>query len=447
MSTHIFHRALSGTLAMASKGDGPYIIDDKGARYLDASGGAAVSCLGHSNAVVRQAIHDQVDRLAYAHTGFFSSEPAEELADFLIARAPGEMEGAYFVSGGSEAVETALKMARQYFLEIGQPAREHFIARKQSYHGNTLGALSVGGNEWRRASFAPLLVEQGRVSACYPYRDQKEGETQEAYGTRLAAELETEILRLGREKVIGFVAETVSGATLGAQPPVSGYFKKMRAVCDRYGVLFILDEVMCGMGRTGALFACEREGVTPDLVTIAKGLGGGYQPIGAVLSSKKIYQAFKEGSGAFLNGHTYLGHPVACAAALAVQQVIENDNLLENVNKQGVMFEEKLKMRFGDHPNVGDIRGRGLFWALEFVAERKSKKPFDPKLKLHAKLKKHALERHMVCYPNGGTIDGQYGDHVLLAPPFISDENLLDEIVARLFSSFEAALAEVAAHG
>jgi len=443
MESHVFHRSLAGKLPLAVKGDGPYIIDAKGDRYIDASGGAAVSCLGHSNENVRQAIHEQVDKLAYAHTGFFSSEPAEKLADFLIERAPGDMEAAYFLSGGSEAVETALKMARQYFLEIGQPQREHFIARKQSYHGNTLGALSVGGNEWRKNSFGPLLVEQGRVSACYPYRDQKIDETDDDYGTRLASELETEIQRLGTDKVIGFVAETVSGATLGAQPPVAGYFKKMRAVCDRYGVLFILDEIMCGMGRTGSLFACDQEGVTPDLITIAKGLGGGYQPIGALLASRKIYQAFKQGSGAFLNGHTYLGHPIACAAALAVQKVIEKDNLLENVRKQGVFLENKLRARFGDHPNVGDIRGRGLFWGIEFVEDRASKKPFEPKHKLNVKLKAQAMKRQMACYPNGGTIDGQYGDHVLIAPPFITDEALLEDIVDRLFASFEASLREI----
>jgi len=445
MGTHVFHRSLSGKLPLAVKGEGPYIIDDKGARYVDASGGAAVSCLGHSNEEVRAAIHDQVDKLAYAHTGFFSSEPAEKLADFLIERAPGDMEAGYFVSGGSEAVETALKMARQYFLEIGQPQRTHFIARKQSYHGNTLGALSVGGNEWRKAAFGPLLVEQGRVSACYPYRDQKEGESDDDYGARLATELETEIQRLGADKVIGFVAETVSGATLGAQPPVPGYFKKMRDVCDRYGVLFILDEVMCGMGRTGSLFACEQEGVTPDLITIAKGLGGGYQPIGAILISNKVYSAFQQGSGSFLNGHTYLGHPIACAAALAVQKVIEKENLVANVKLLGAGFEEKLRARFGDHPHVGNIRGRGLFWGIEFVEDKDQKKPFDPALKLNVKLKNQAMKRYMACYPNGGTIDGQYGDHVLIAPPFISDNALLDDIVSRLFDSFEAALAEVKA--
>lgn len=440
MKTHVFHRSLKGDLPIAVRGEGPYIIAKNGDAYIDASGGAAVSCLGHSNEFVRKAMHDQIDKLAFAHTGFFSTEPAEELADFLIERAPGDLTAAYFVSGGSEAVETALKMVRQYFLEIKQPERQHIIARRQSYHGNTLGALAVGGNEWRRASFAPLLIDHGRVSPCYPYREQKEGESDDAYGTRLAQELEAEIKRLGEGKVMAFVAETVSGATLGAQPPVEGYFKKIREVCDRYGVLLILDEIMCGMGRTGSLFACTQDEVVPDIVTIAKGLGGGYQPIGALLVSKNIYQAFLQGSGMFLNGHTYLGHPVACAAALAVQKVIEKDGLIDNVQKQGAYLEQKLLERFGDHPNVGDIRGRGLFRAIEFVEDRATKRPFDPSRKINLKLKKEAMNRKMVCYPNGGTIDGQYGDHVLLAPPFISDEVLIDEIVERLYASFQAAL-------
>ncbi len=441
MGTHVFHRSLKGKLPLAVSGDGPYIIDEKGDRYIDASGGAAVSCLGHSNEVVRQAIHEQVDKLAYAHTGFFSSEPAEKLADFLIERAPGDMASAYFVSGGSEAVETALKMARQYYLEIDQPERQFFIARKQSYHGNTLGALSVGGNEWRRRDFKPILKEQSHISPCYPYRDQKPGETEEEYASRLVDELDQEIQQLGPDKVIGFLAETVTGATLGAQPAVATYFKKVRELCDRYGILLILDEVMCGMGRTGSLFAYEQEGIVPDIVTMAKGLGAGYQPIGAVLASDKVYQGFLNGSGVFLNGHTYLGHPVACAAALAVQQEVEKNNLLENIRVQGAYFEKQLLARFGDHPNVGNIRGRGLFRALEFVADKDSKSPFDPALKLNLKIKNNAMSRKMVCYPNGGTIDGRLGDHVLLAPPFISDEPLIDEIVDRLYGSLEEAVA------
>lgn len=445
MASHVFHRSLKSKLPTAVQGDGAYIVDDTGQRYLDASGGAAVSCLGHSNEYVRNAIHEQVDQLAYAHTGFFTSKPAEKLADFLIDAAPGDMAAAYFVSGGSEAVETALKMARQYFVEIGQPNRKHIIARGQSYHGNTLGALSVGGNEWRKEAFRPLLIDHGRVSPCYPYRGKGADETDAQYVARLVHELEMEIARLGGENVIAFVAETVSGATLGAQTAVDGYFKAVRDICDQHGILFILDEIMCGMGRTGHLFAYEAEGVVPDLVTIAKGLGGGYQPIGAVLTTRKIYDAFVSGSGAFLNGHTYLGHPVACAAAMAVQEQIQSLNLLENVRKMGGYFETKLKERFSNHPHVGDIRGRGLFWGIEFVQDRETKQPFDPALKLNARLKENAMAEHLICYPNGGTIDGKFGDHVLLAPPFIVDEATLDDIVGRLSRAFEKTLAEMGA--
>jgi len=439
MTSHVFHRNLKSKLPIAQRGDGPYIIDTNGKRYLDASGGAAVSCLGHSNANVRAAIHKQIDELAYAHTGFLTTGPAEELAEFLTARAPGKMSAAYIVSGGSEAVETALKMARQYFLEIGQPQRQHFIARGQSYHGNTLGALSVGGNPWRKEQFGPLLVEQGRVSPCYPYRNQHSAESVDQYTDRLAAELEDEIQRLGPDSIIAFVAETVSGATLGAQPPLPGYFKKMRDVCDRHGILLILDEVMCGMGRTGSLFAYEQEGITPDLVTMAKGLGAGYQPIGAVLASEHVYQAFEKGSGVFMNGHTYLGHPVACAAALAVQKEIEDRNLIAHVQAMGQYLEKALHAAFDDHPHVGDIRGRGLFWAIELVADKDNKTPFPPELALNAKVKQAAMEEGLICYPNGGTIDGRFGDHVLLAPPFISDPDLIDTIIQRLSTALNHA--------
>jgi len=365
--SHILHRQPASTLPIAVAGEGVHLIDAEGRRYIDASGGAAVSCLGHSHPDVRAAMHAQLDRLAYAHTSFFTTEVAEQLADHLIQRAPAGITHAYFVSGGSEAVEAALKMARQYFVEIGQPQREHFIARRQSYHGNTLGALAVGGNAWRRRQFAPLLIPVTHVSPCYEYRDRREDETPEQYGQRLVQELSDAIEQLGSDRVIAFVAETVVGATAGALPPVPGYLRGVRELCDRHGILLILDEVMCGMGRTGTLHACEQEGVVPDLMTIAKGLGGGYQPIGAVLAQAKIVDAFARGSGLFQHGHTYIGHALACAAALAVQQVIERDSLLERVRHQGRGLAERLAQAFGEHPFVGDIRGRGLFMALELV--------------------------------------------------------------------------------
>ena len=441
--THVFHRNARSEPPVVIGGEGPYLIDYSGKRYLDASGGAAVSCLGHGHPAVIEAIKQQAGRLAYAHTSFFSSEPAEALADWLIDAAGGVYERVYFVSGGSEGVEAALKLARQYFLEIGDPDRTRFIGRRQSYHGNTLGALAVGGNAWRRKQFAPLLVDVDHVAPCYPYRDRKEGESEADYGTRVADELEEMILRVGPGKVIAFIAETVAGATQGAVPPLPGYFRRVREICDRYGALLILDEVMCGMGRTGTLFAYEQEGVVPDMVITAKGLGGGYQPIGAVMVTRRLFEAVRDGSGFFQHGHTYLGHPIACAAALAVQKTIRDENLLDNVVRQGVQLHAALEAQLGAHPHVGDIRGRGLFLGIELVADRGMKCPFDPKLKLHAAVKREAMLRGLLCYPMGGTIDGERGDHVLLAPPFIIDDTHVAEILEKLPAALDAALAAV----
>ncbi|HTN28701.1 MAG TPA: aspartate aminotransferase family protein [Burkholderiales bacterium] len=438
--THVFHRDPRIAYPVAVRGEGCYLYDRDGKRYLDASGGAAVSCLGHSDRAVVEAIQRQLGKLAFAHTSFFTNEPMEALADALIARSPKAFDKIYFVSGGSEAIEASLKLARQYFVEKGEPQRRHVIARRQSYHGNTLGALAVGGNQWRRKQFEPLLIEAAHVSPCYAYRGKETGESDEQYAQRLAQELEAQILELGHDSVIAFVAETVVGATLGAVAPVPGYFKRVREVCDRYGVLLILDEVMCGMGRCGSLWAFEAEGIIPDLVTIAKGLGAGYQPVGAVVVTKKVYDAITSGSGFFQHGHTYLGHAAACAGALAVQERLHNDGLLARVNPLGALFEKKLRAAFGSHSNVGDIRGRGLFWGVELVADRAMKQPFDPALRVNARLKKEALASGLMCYPMGGTIDGSRGDHVMLAPPFIAEEAQLDECVEKLARALDSTL-------
>ena len=440
--SHIIHRSFRITPPLAVGGEGVFLIDAAGKRYLDASGGAAVSCLGHGHADVIAAMHAQIDQLAYAHTGFFTSAPAEQLADHLAANAPAGLTNVYFVSGGSEAMEAALKLARQYFVEIGQPERTLFIGRRQSYHGNTLGALAVGGNEWRRKQFAPLLIDVLRVSPCYAYRDQHAGESEAQYTQRLLDELESTIVAAGPQRVIAFCAETVVGATLGAVPPTVGYFKGVREICDRHGVLWIADEVMCGMGRTGTLHAVEQESVVPDLMIIAKGLGGGYQPIGAVLAHERVIAPLREGSGMFQHGHTYLGHPTACAAALAVQRVIERDGLLAQVRTRGAQLMAALRDQFGAHPNVGDIRGRGLFVGVELVQDRASKATFDPARKLHARIKARAFANGLLCYPMGGTVDGQRGDHVLIAPPFIVSEAELQTIVERLALSIDEALAQ-----
>jgi len=440
MNTHVFHRHLHHRPPVAVSGHGAWLVDSEGREYLDASGGAAVSCLGHGHPAVLAAMHEQIDRLAFAHTSFFTTDVAEELAAHLVARAPAGMSHAYFVSGGSEGVEAALKMARQYFLEIGEPQRTRFIARRQSYHGNTLGALAVGGNAWRREPFAPILMPATHVSPCYPYREQRADETPTGYGERLALELNETIEQLGADQVIAFVAETVGGATAGVLTPVPGYFRAVREVCDRHGVLLILDEVMCGMGRTGSLHACEQEGVVPDLLVIAKGLGGGYQPIGAVLAQQKIVEAMSAGSGFFQHGHTYLGHAVACAAALAVQQVIERDALLDRTRQAGARLHHLLKQAFDEHPHVGDIRGRGLFWGVELVHDRVTRQPFDSTLRLHARIKREAMARGLMVYPMGGTVDGRSGDHVLLAPPFIATDTELELIAERFHSALDAAI-------
>jgi len=442
--THVLHRSLRTVPPLATGARGIEIIASDGRRYVDASGGAAVSCLGHAHPDVLAAMHAQIDRIAYAHTSFFTTEPAEALADTLVADAPEGIEHVYLVSGGSEAIEAALKLARQHFVEIGQPQGSVFIARRQSYHGNTLGALSVGGNEWRRREFAPLLLPVEHVSPCFEYRERRNDETQEAFTDRLLAELQTTIDRVGPERVIGFCAEPVVGATLGAVPPTPGYFRRVREVLDRCGALLIADEVMCGMGRTGTLYAIEQEGVVPDLITIAKGLGGGYQPIGAVLAHKRVVAPIRDGSGAFQHGHTYIGHPVAAAAALAVQQVIKRDRLLDAVRARGGYLEHALQSRFRDHPHVGDLRGRGLFRGIELVADRASKKTFDPAQRLHAKVKAAAMNEGLCVYPMGGTIDGARGDHVLLAPPFIINDAQIDDIVARLARALDAGLAQTA---
>jgi len=439
-STHVFHRQLHHDLPVAVSGQGITLTDANGRVYLDASGGAAVSCLGHGHPEVLAAMHAQIDRLAYAHTSFFTTEVAEELADVLIESAPEGMSHVYFVSGGSEAMEAALKMARQYFVEIGQPQRRHFVARRQSYHGNTLGALAVGGNESRREQFRPLLIDVAHVAPCYEYRDRRPDETPEAYGQRLVVDLEETFVRLGPENVMAFVAETVGGATAGVLTPVPGYFKAIRALCDRHGILLILDEVMCGMGRTGTLHACEQEGVVPDILAIAKGLGGGYQPIGAMLVQARLVDVFKQGNGLFQHGHTYLGHAVACAAALAVQRVIQRDGMLAQVQARGQTLQGLLQQRFAGHDHVGDIRGRGLFWGVELVADRATRQWFAPAFKLHARIKRQAMALGLMVYPMSGTVDGRCGDHILLAPPFISSAADLAQIVALLGVAVDQAI-------
>ncbi len=444
-TSRVLHRSLRETPPKAIGGEGVWLFAEDGRRVIDASGGAAVSCLGHQHPRVIEAMAKQASKLAYAHTAFFSSEPAEALAETLVGHEPGGLAYAYFVSGGSEAIEASIKLARQYFIESGQPQRQHFIARRQSYHGNTLGALAAGGNAWRREPYAPLLSPAfSHVTPAFAYHEKRDDESEADFVARLAAELEAEFQRLGPDTVAAFIAEPVVGATAGCVPPPEGYFKAVREICDRHGALLILDEVMCGMGRTGTLHAWQQEGIAPDIQAIAKGLGGGYQPIGAMLASGHIIDTIRDGSGAFQHGHTYLAHPLACAAALEVQHVIRQDeHLLDQVKERGRQLERRLTERFGNHRHVGDIRGRGLFWAIELVADRGKRTPFDPALKLNQQIKAAAFASGLGCYPAGGTVDGRSGDHVLLAPPYIATSDEIDMIVDRLGTAVDSALKSV----
>jgi adenosylmethionine-8-amino-7-oxononanoate aminotransferase len=442
--SRVLHRSLRETPPRAVDGAGIWLTAEDGRRILDASGGAAVSCLGHQHPRVLDAIARQAAKLAYAHTAFFSSEPAEALADHLVGHEPGGLAYVYFVSGGSEAIEASIKLARQYFVERGEPQRANFIARRQSYHGNTLGALAAGGNAWRRAPYAPLLSSAfSHVTPAFAYHERREDEQDADFVARLAAELEAEFQRLGPDTVAAFIAEPVVGATAGCVPAPENYFRRVREICDRHGALLILDEVMCGMGRTGTTHAWEQEGVAPDIQAIAKGLGGGYQPIGAMLARAAIVDTIREGSGAFQHGHTYLGHPLACAAALEVQRIIGDENLLDHVKQRGRQLEQRLIERFGNHRHVGDVRGRGLFQAIELVEDRATRTPFDPVLKLHQKIKATAFDNGLACYPAGGTVDGRRGDHVLLAPPYIATSDDIDLIVEKLGTAVDSALRSI----
>ena len=444
MTSHILHRQTKKPLPTVEKGEGVYLFDSDGKRYLDGSGGAAVSCLGHGHPRVVKAIKDQVDRVAFAHTSFFTNEPAEELAEFLCARVPGDFGRVAFVAGGSEAMEAALKISRQAHIERGEDKRTHFIARRQSYHGATLGVMSVGYHAQRREPFRAMLSQNtSHISPAYAYRHQTPDESAEEYGLRAAQELEEEIQRVGPENVAAFVAETVSGSSLGVVPPPPGYFKEIRRICDEHGVMLILDEVMSGMGRTGTLFACEQDDVEPDIVAVAKGLGAGYQPIGATLVASKYADAIVGGSGTLKHTHTYMAHPTACAAALAVQKVIEEDNLMPRVRARGETAMQLLHDKLGQHAHVGDIRGRGLFIGVELVEDRETKKPFDPGLNVAGRIKQTAFENGLICYPNATNADGVRGDHVLLAPAFIISEDELAELTDKLAASVDQVVSSV----
>ncbi|KAK2751105.1 hypothetical protein FQN57_000180 [Myotisia sp. PD_48] len=459
-ASSVLHRDLSFVPQKAVGGQGSYILLDNGQKLLDSTGGAAVSCLGHGNEKVKDAIKKQMDEISYIHSLYFATNAFEDLASLLTESTGGQMSKVFiansvtqdahlsilllhmnrvigaeakFQTTGSEAMEAAMKLARQYFLELAQaqPQRTRFIARQNSFHGVTLGSLSMGGHVFRREPFEPILLSNiSHVSPCNAYRGKKTGESDADYVGRLAAELDDEFQRVGPDTVCAFVAEPVVGAALGCVPAVPGYFQEMKKVCDKYGALLILDEVMSGMGRSGTLHVWEQEGVVPDIQTIGKGLSGGYAPVSGILIHERVVNVLDKGSGAFRHGQTYQGYPVGCAAALAVQKVIQEEKLLANVREMGALLETRLKEYLSDHPNVGDIRGKGLFWGIEFVKDKSSKEPFDPKLAVGTLVQNTALtpKYSFSIYGGSGTKDGKTGDHVLLAPMYNSTRDEIETI-------------------
>jgi len=425
------YKTLAATPIEIVGGEGVWLHGARGERILDTCGGVAVSSLGHRHPRICAAMAREAQQtVAWAHAGSFTCAAAEELAAFLVARSGG-LARAQFLSGGSEAMEVALKVAYQYHHERGEPDRSIFIARRQGYHGSTLGMLSVSGNRDRRSIFEPLLPPASFVSPCYAYRDKAPGESDEAYAGRLAAELEETVRALGPERVAAFVAEPVVGSTNGAVPAVPGYFRAVREVCDRYGVLLVLDDVMSGMGRSGPLFSHLEDGILPDITVIGKGLAAGYQPISAYLVAEHVYAALAAGSGIVRNGQTHVNHPYACAVALEVQRTIEDERLLDSARARGAQMRALLEETFAGHPFVGDVRGRGLFLGVEFVADRTSKRPLAGGGALVAELKRRALSRGLLIYPGAGTVDGVRGNHVLFAPPFIASPAEIAEMVGR----------------
>ncbi len=446
--SNVFHRDLKQCYPTAVAGEGVYVIDRNGKRYIDACGGAAVSCLGYNYQPLKQAIKDQLDSLPFVHSSFFTTDVLEQAAAEIVADTDGVMQRVYFVSGGSEAIEASIKMARQYFVDKGQTGKRYFIARKQSYHGNTLGALSLSGNEARKAPYKDILIDANHISACYEYRERQHGEDIEAYGLRAANELERAILRLGAENVAAFVAETVVGATAGCVTPAPMYFKRIREICDQYDVLLILDEVMCGMGRTGTLHAYIQDGIEPDIQAVAKGIAAGYQPLGAVLMKKKIVDTIAAGRGFFQNGHTYICHATAVAAGLATQRIMKSAKLLDNVVKQGQYLNQLLHEQLANNDKIGqfigDIRGRGLFRGVELVTDKTSKTPHDPALPITSQIRQTAMHNGLMCYPIAGTIDGVYGNHILFAPAYIIQRHEVEEIVDKLVRTLTTVLTNTA---
>ncbi|KAH8433932.1 uncharacterized protein LDX57_011568 [Aspergillus melleus] len=444
---HLLHRSLIEEPSLVEKAHGVELYLSNGQTVIDACAGAAVAAIGHGHEEVHQAIIDQLAKVSYVHTQSYTTAAAEELANFILEGSPYGLEKAFFVGSGSEAVESALKLARQYFYEKGESQRIHLVARKQSYHGNTLAAMSISGNLARKVPYQDFAYQHvSHVSPAYAYRYKGDTETEEQFKTRLLQEIEDEFLRIGPEKVIAFIAEPVVGATSGCVAAPRGYFAGVRGLCNKYGILLILDEIMCGVGRTGSFFAFEQEqDVIPDILTVAKGLGGGYAAISGVLIHKKVIDVLRQGSNAYNNGHTYQAHPTSCAAALAVQKIVRREGLVSRCADMGRVLEELLRSELKDCRSVGDIRGRGLFWAVEFVRDKESKETFDLALKFGLRVQQAAFEKGVAIYPGAGSVDGFRGDHVLLAPPFIITEEQLKTVCRVLREAIGAVESEVLA--
>ncbi|KAF8324112.1 PLP-dependent transferase [Clavulina sp. PMI_390] len=446
-TTAILHRT-PWTPPVAVAGEGIYITLKDGTKLIDAVGGAAVSAIGMGHPTVVKAVQDQVAKVAYVYNMQLSNEPAEELAKLLVSTSKGAFAAVGFVSGGTEAMEAAIKTAKQYWYELKQPQRINYIARELSFHGNSVATLSLGHHAGRRAPYTDILnnVTFHHVSPAYAFRFKKPEESEEQYVQRLADELEAKFQELGPDTVAAFAAETVVGATTGCVPAPKGYFAAMKKVCDRHGALFILDEVMSGMGRMGTLHAWESfgDGVQPDIQAVAKGLGGGYAPMGALLMSKRVSEGIRDQNGFWKHGHTYQAHPVSCAAALAVQKVVIKENLLEACQPRSKQLETLLRAAL-QGPNtpeyvskyVADIRGGGLFWGIEFETGPEEAKKLGG-VRFGIALQDNALtKQHMVIIGMGGTVDGVRGDHAILAPPLNVTEQEVQEIVDRFVTAVE----------
>jgi len=427
---HVFYRNLNRWYPAVQRGEGIYLYDTEGKAYIDGSGGAVVAALGHGLREITEAMLAQLGNVAFAHGSQFTSPAAVALAEKLVAISLGNMSRVYFLSGGSEAVETAVKMARQYQVDRGKPMKYKVISRWASYHGNTLGALALSGHTGRRRYYQPLIQHTPHIVPAYCYRCPCCRQP-ESCALECADDLEKTILYEDPDSVSAFIAEPVVGATAGALVPKDGYFQRIREICDRYDVLLIVDEVMTGIGRTGRNFAVDHWGVKPDMIVCAKGLGAGYYPVFCVITTEAVHAAIKQGNGNFVHGHTYSQNPLACATALAVLDYIEKHELVRRSAVLGAYLLEKLQLLYR-HDIVGDVRGLGLFAGVEFVRNRKTKEPFPPARKVNALVSNLAFDKGLIVYPGGGGADGVNGDHVLIAPPFIITEGEIDRLVAIL---------------